>query len=212
MKLNYIQFNLLFPVYKLYTVHKMDAIKIIMGNDFHFALLNKINHYSKNKSTESNINLNIINAEGEPFIVSISETDFYSPLHTYIHKIIIKDLEPHAKAGSSTINNYLSLHSFSINDQFNVTLNHILKKENFQQNDYLKINFNHHSNQLVFPSTNDLYFHTFLTEIEMKRILYKMSDAGLPINSNFMQLSGEKLTFELVFNLHKFIIDEHDKI
>lgn len=191
----------------------MDAIKIIMGNDFHFSLLNKIKNYSRNKSTDQNINLDVINAEGEHFTVLISETDLYSPLHTYINKIILNDLGSHVRPGPSTISNYLLLHSFSINDQFDITLNHILKKENFQivgsskehYNDYLKINFNHHTEQLIQSSTNDIYFHTFLSENEMKTILYKMQDHGLFVNSKFMQLSGESLVFELVLNLHKFM-------
>lgn len=190
----------------------MDAIKIIMGNDFHFSLLNKIKNYSRNKSPDKNINLNIINAEGEQFTVLISETDLYSPLHTYIHRIILDDLGSQVKPGSSTISNYLSLHSFSINDQFDMSLNHILKKENFRQTDYLKINFNHHTEPLTESSTNDIYFHTFLTDTEMKTILYKMQEYGLFVNSNFMRLSGDELVFELVLNLHKFMANDYHKI
>ena len=190
----------------------MDAIKIIMGNDFHFLLQNKIRNYSKNKSTDPNINLNIINAEGEQFTVLISETDFYSPLHTYVHKIINKDLESQFKLGSTTINNYLSLHSFSISDETDITLNHILERSYFYETDYIKINFNHHADKSIPPSTDDLYFATFLSETEKRTILYKMQDYGLFVNSNIMQLSKYELTLELVINLHKFMANDYHKI
>lgn len=179
----------------------MNVIKKIMWSEFYNNLEDKINKYSENKSTEGNIDINIVNYLHQQFTVKISEKDLHSPLYTYIFKIIAKDIE--VQNIMISLQDYLSLYGFSLNNQFNLTVNHVLQLENFKKSDYLKIKSIDGENKFV-RDRYEIYFCDFLTELEMKMILGEMKKYDMKIYSSIGELVGDELIYTVRFYLYKF--------